>query len=112
MVSRAENRQAEPAADGLDALLRARGLGRYGVFLSTGEGKTLPDGSESESGYVIDQSGRAHFYWLDWDAERAAPTLKVWDEVSPMPAWAEEREYQLARQSAGLAPAGPQERQQ
>lgn len=37
-------------------LVRQRGLGRFGIFHASGDGKLLPDGADTASGYVIDDS--------------------------------------------------------
>lgn len=104
MATHAEVGSLDRDSDVLGALLRGRGLRRYGVFLASGEGKMLPDGSESESGYVIDESGSVHFYWLDWEAQSGGPFLKVWEKVSPSPNWSGQPEYHAAREAAGLGP--------
>ena len=46
----------------IDALLAERGLGRYATFSEVGEGEEFPDGTESMSGFVIDEAGRVHFF--------------------------------------------------
>jgi hypothetical protein len=107
MATPGEPRPAGTEPDALDVLLRARGLRQYGVFLTSGEGKLLPDGSESESGYVVDASGAVYFYWLDWDPASSAPVLKVWERVESKAEWATQHEYHLARQRAGLQVTAP-----
>jgi hypothetical protein len=93
----------------LERLIRGRGLARFGIFHASGEGQLLPDGSESGSGYVVDERGRHYFYWLDWDAERAQLALTCWQELEPTE-FAElegDSEYRQARTAAGLPSAEP-----
>lgn len=86
----------------LHDLLRERGVQRYGLFMVTTEGKTLPDGSESASGYAVDEHGRVFFFWLDWDGSEQRPTFIRWRQVEPRPEWEDDEEYQEARSQAGL----------
>ncbi len=89
----------------LDALIREKGITRYGVFGSTVEGKELPDGSESASGFVIDQDGRVWSYWIDWSDEEERPVFTDWEEIN-ISGWDESHtgdpEYQDALRTAGL----------
>jgi hypothetical protein len=88
--------------DVLDRLIRRKGLARYGLFFVTAEGKELPDGSESGSGFAISADGRVYFFWIDWDHKAGRPYLETWEEVPIEEHWATNREYQLARVAAGL----------
>ena len=91
----------------LERLIRERGLARFGIFHASGEGQLLPDGSESGSGYVVDESSRHYFYWLDWDVVRAHLALTRWQELGPT-AFADlqdDPEYREARGAAGLPTA-------
>ena len=42
----------------MDDLLCRQNIRRYGLFGVTTEGRLLPDGSESASGFMIDERGR------------------------------------------------------
>jgi hypothetical protein len=42
----------------LERLIADKGLKRYGLFLVSGEGRRLPDGSEETSRYVVNQDRR------------------------------------------------------
>jgi hypothetical protein len=86
----------------MDELLHERGLRRYGVFGVTTEGKRLPGGSETASGFVVDRGSRVYFFWLDWDREQERPVFSEWQEVAPDPEWETDEEYRAARQAAGL----------
>jgi hypothetical protein len=98
-------RRGAQQADVLQQLLRERGIDRYGLFLVSGEGKTLPDGTESTSGFVVDQTARVHFFWLDWDGNYNRPTFKHFESVTPESDWLEDPEYRSALEAAGVAPA-------
>jgi hypothetical protein len=87
--------------DVLDRLLRERGIDRYGLFLVSGEGRILPGGVEATSGYVVDEAGAIHFFWMDWESTRNRINLTRWHEVAPDPAWLDEPEYCLALEAAG-----------
>ena len=87
----------------LDRLIKEQGLKRYAVFLVSGEGKRLPDGSEDASGYVIDELGRVFFFWLGWDGERQGATFSEWEQVESEPDWARIGEYRRARRAVGLS---------
>lgn len=90
----------------LERLIRERGLEKYGTFFVSGEGKLLPDGSESGSGYVIDDSERVFWFWLDWDCEHQALSFTQWEQVvGEETVWGDDPEYLRARKAAGL-PSG------
>lgn len=101
-IDRAVDRVAR-RADLLANLIRERGVRRYGLFSVTTEGKALPDGSEAASGYVVDDNDRIFFFWLDWDAEQGRVVFTDWDQVQPESTWEDDREYQEARNVAGLS---------
>lgn len=90
----------------LDALIRER-LGahaRYTFFFTAGQGRYLPGTRiEEYSGYVLDASGRAYFFWLGWDAAASRPALVRWREELPSPHWETSDEYQRARARLGLS---------
>jgi hypothetical protein len=87
----------------LDELIRQEGIQRYGLFSVTTEGKLLPDGSESASGFVVDAEDRVFYFWLDWDDARRRIVFTTWDRVQPEADWAEDSEYRAARLAAGLS---------
>lgn len=105
-----QNEQATTAAvtkrDLLDTLIREK-LGkdaRYTFFFTTGEGRYLPDTLiEETAGYVLDDAGRAYYFWLGWDLDVGAPALTRWRETIPEPRWAQIGEYQRARARLGLS---------
>jgi hypothetical protein len=98
----------ERAVAAIEALLTEIGIGRHALFHEVGEGKLFPDGSESMSGYVIDELGQVYAFWTDWDAARRRPVFTTWEQVEPEPALLASREYQEARQAVGLAPQPPE----
>jgi hypothetical protein len=79
-----------------------RNIRRYGLFGVTTEGKPLPDGSESASGFVVDDRGRVFSFWLGWDERQQRLAFTRWAEVRPEPDWEEDEEYRQARRAAGL----------
>ena len=88
----------------LDRLIsRERIHGRYALFFVTGEGVLLPDGTEEESGYVIDEFGRVFSFWTGWDDERGEVVFSEWEPVNPEPHWSRSAEYRSARRSVGLS---------
>ncbi|HEY8741805.1 MAG TPA: hypothetical protein VIU62_01810 [Chloroflexota bacterium] len=98
-----------PAARVLDQLLQEKGLapGAYTLFFVVGEGTFftvpgIPVPLETASGYVLDQSGVVHSFWLEQDAARAKPALTEWETIEPEASWWEEEEYQDARRRLGL----------
>src|SRR6266571_2706387 len=87
----------------LDELIRKRGIQQYGLFSVTTEGKQLPDGSESASGFLIDGESRVFFFWLDWDDRLRHIVFTDWKQVKAEPEWEGDEEYQAARRAAGLS---------
>ncbi|MDQ3702540.1 MAG: hypothetical protein M3442_16695, partial [Chloroflexota bacterium] len=57
-----------PAAPVLEGLFAEQGLtaGEWWPFLVQEEGKALPGGVETLSGFVLTQSGEVYGWWLDW----------------------------------------------
>jgi hypothetical protein len=105
-------RQTEPPDDGrarsaegqaIDLLLAERGAGRYALFLTQREGTILPVGLEAVSGFVLDDRGRVHGFWLAWDEDRQTLTLEPYYPVKdPSREFADDAEYQAARRALGL----------
>ena len=92
-----------PERRAIARLLRERGIGRHALFLTQREGTTLPDGLEAVSGFVLDERGRVHGFWLAWDEGRRAPTLAPFYPVEEVEAaFAEDAEYQAARRALDL----------
>jgi hypothetical protein len=86
----------------IDALVREKLPGqRFGVFFNTGEGITLPNGEEVQSGFVVAQDGSHWLYWTGWQDGRVV--FAEWQPEQPQSEWADSREYQRA-----LADAQPQ----
>ncbi len=98
----------ELAVAAIRALLDDLINGQYALFHEVGEGVAFPDGSESMSGYVVDEQGQIHAFWTDWDAARGRPVFTTWEQIEPEPALIASREYQEAREAVGLSslPAG------
>jgi hypothetical protein len=86
----------------MDRLIREKQIDRYGLFAVTTEGKKLPDGSESASGFVITNDGQCYRWWLDWDEEKGLPKLSRWTRVDPEADWKEDEEYTAAVEAAGI----------
>jgi hypothetical protein len=86
----------------LDRLFAEAGLGQCATFFETGEGRFLPDGLEAMTGYVINATGQAYWFVLDWDPEQDAPTLADLRDVDPKPSWKHLAEYRQAREQVGL----------
>jgi hypothetical protein len=86
----------------MDGLIRETGIRRYGLFGVSAEGESLPDGSETASGMVVDQDGSVFSFWLDWDEKERRPALTHWEPVNTDADWLEEEEYLQARREAGL----------
>jgi hypothetical protein len=84
-------------------LLGERGIGRHALFLTQREGIALPGGLEAVSGFVLDEQGHVHGFWLSWDDERQALTLSPFYQVDNADAaFAKDSEYQTARRTLGL----------
>ena len=86
----------------LDRLLAAKDLGRYATFFETGEGKPLPGGLEKMTGYVIDATGCAYWFVLDWDADQRSVALTDFRPVEIKPSWDRVAEYRRAREVLSL----------
>jgi hypothetical protein len=92
-----------PERRAIGELLRGRGIGRHALFLTQREGTALPGGLEAVSGFVLDERGRVHGFWLAWDEGRRELTLSPFYPVEDAEAaFAEDAEYQAARRSLGL----------
>lgn len=84
--------------DTIARLLAARGIGRHALFLTQREGLDLPDGLEAVSGFVLDDRGRVHGFWLAWDDGAADYALEPFYRVeAPERAFAHDEEYRAAR---------------
>ena len=86
----------------MDDLLCQQNIRRYGLFAVTTEGRRLPYGSESASGFGVDDAGRVFSFWLGCDEGQQQVAFTYWGEVKPEPDWEENEEYQQARRAAGL----------
>lgn len=93
----------ERAVEAIHALMTELGLGRHALFDEVGEGMMFPDGTESMSGSVIDETGRIFMFWTDRDAARGRPVFTTWEEIDPASLWSEGGEYLEARADVGLS---------
>jgi hypothetical protein len=92
-----------PERRAIGRLLRERGIGKHALFLTQREGARLPSGLEAVSGFVLDEHGTVHGFWLAWDDTRQALTLAPFYRVEDAEAaFAEDGEYQAARRALGL----------
>src|SRR5687767_8822641 len=71
----------------LDALIRAKGVDRYALFLTTREGIELPGDLEEASGYLVAPDGRHFFFWMGADSNTGLPALVEWRAVEPRSHW-------------------------
>lgn len=92
--------------EALRRLLAERGIDRFALFLVQEEGRELPGGLESLSGFVIGSDGDVHGFWLDWDAGNGRYVLDPWYRVEDPSDFALDPEYREARARLGLAPQG------
>jgi hypothetical protein len=84
-------------------LLRDRGIGRHALFLTQREGIMLPGGLESLSGFVLDDAGRVHGFWLAWDEAAQSLVLAPFYLVEDArDAFADDAEYHAARRALRL----------
>ena len=87
----------------IERLLAERGIDRHALFLVQREGLELPDGLEAVSGFVLDDDGQVHGFWLAWDEERQTYTLAPFYPVdAPERDFARDEEYHGARRALGL----------
>lgn len=92
-----------PERHAITRLLRERGIGRHALFLTQREGTVLPGGLEAVSGFVLDERGRVHGFWLAWDDARDTLALAPFYPVDEAEAvFAEDAEYQAARRALSL----------
>src|SRR5207249_3105558 len=106
MATHPNARPSTREAQVLDRLLAARGIDRYGLFFTSGEGDFFPNGVEETSGYVVDSQGQVYSFWTGWDDTRQDVHFTEWEPVEPEPDWLRDDDYVRARRAAGLdAPA-------
>ena len=99
----AERPAITPERRAIARSLRERGIGRHALFLTQREGTTLPGGLEAVSGFVLDQHGRVHGFWLAWDDGHQTLTLAPFYPVEDAEAtFMDDAEYQAARRALGL----------
>ncbi len=92
------DRPETPTARIIRGLLARRGIRRYALFLTQGEGKQLPGGVEAISGFVLADEGKVHGFWLDWDEDARSYVLDPWYRVEDPSDFASDPEYLRARQ--------------
>ena len=76
----------------LERLLKKKGINKYQIVYSSGEGKSLPGSRfnweiESESGFVITKEGKIFQYWFDWDEKQEEYTFSEWKELKKKKDW-------------------------
>ena len=86
----------------LEGAIAERGLTRFAIIETVGEGRFYPNGMEERSGDVLNEDGRVWFFWTAWDPEREQVTLRVWEPEDPVPALTTSKVYQRARRELGL----------
>ena len=102
-MAHSDDVSVSPERRAIARLLRERGIERHALFLTQREGTTLPGGLEAVSGFVLDERGGVHGFWLAWDEGRQSLTLAPFylvEEASA--AFAEDAEYQAARRALDL----------
>jgi len=92
----------EGSAERLDELVGARLAGRFAYFFVVNEGDVLPDGTETESGLVIDEEGRVFAFWTGWNRKLDKFEFDTWEQVKTEPHWQDIAEYRRARHAVGL----------
>jgi hypothetical protein len=85
------------------SLLAERGIDRYALVFTTGEGRFMPGGEEEVSGTVLTPDGRCFTFWTGWDDARGRARFRKWYEERPDPSWNDSAEYRRARAAVGLA---------
>jgi hypothetical protein len=94
---------SSPERQVIGRLLRERGIGKHALFLTQREGTRLPGNLEAVSGFVLDDRGAVHGFWLAWDDTRLTLTLQPFYPVEDAEtAFADDREYHAARRALGL----------
>ena len=92
-----------PERRAIARLLRERGIERHALFLTQREGTMLPGGLEAVSGFVLDEGGNVHGFWLAWDEARQTLTLAPFYPVEDADAtFADDAEYRAARRVLDL----------
>jgi hypothetical protein len=90
----------------LARLFAAKGLpdDAWWPFLVSGEGKALPGGLESLSGFVLTRDGRVYGWWLDVDAGGEHVLDRWWQVEQPEREFAQDAEFRQARRRLALRP--------
>ena len=88
--------------DVIRRLLAERGIDRFALFLTQEEGTVLGGGLEAISGFVLDEHGTVHGFWLDWDPHRRRYALDPWYRLYDLTDLADDAEYRRARRELGL----------
>jgi hypothetical protein len=100
---RGQGEDPSPERRAVARLLRDRGIDRHALFLTQREATVLPDGLESLSGFVLDDAGRVHGFWLTWDEAAQSPVLAPFYLVEDAAnAFADDAEYHAARRALRL----------
>ncbi len=88
-----------PAAPVLEALFAKKGIptGEWWPFFVQGEGKDLPGGLESLSGFLLTRDGRVFGWWLDAGPDGAPALDRWWPVEDPQQEFAHDPEYRAAK---------------
>lgn len=103
-TSKRPNLQAPRSAirEALERAILERGLTRFAIVDTVGEGRSYPNGMEERSGDVMDQDGRVWMFWTAWDPVRQRVTIRTWEEVDLVPSLTASKGYARARRELGL----------
>ncbi len=91
-----------PTGQILRRLLLQKGIDRFAPFLTQQEGRMLPGGIESVSGFVLTGEGELYGFWLDWDDREKGYVLEPWYRIEDPAEFAGDPDYQQARRQLGL----------
>jgi hypothetical protein len=86
----------------LRAAIMDRGLKRFALFGTSGEGKFNPDGTEETSGFVLNEDGQVWGFWTGWDRREQRLVIDDWWAEPLTPLLTSGRECARARQQLGL----------
>src|SRR3712207_8089593 len=81
----------------LERAIEERGLRRFAILETVGEGRFYPNGMEERSGDVMDQAGRVWLFWTGWDPIRERIVIQDWVEADVVPALKQTKSYARAR---------------
>jgi len=99
----------EGGVERLDELVLERLAGRYAYFFGVNEGHVLPDGTETESGLIIDEQERVYAYWTGWNVKLDRLEFESWEQIEAEPHWQRSAEYRRARAELRLPEVSAQD---